>query len=62
MYTDQCILNERIGLARFIEIERQKQGRIQVLWGFKFICNFGALFTKKNTKLGKKVNIFWGPS
>jgi len=47
MYTYQRILNERIGLARFIEIKRQKQGRIQVLWGLKLICNFGGPLYEK---------------
>ena len=61
MYADRCILNERIGLARFIEIKRQKQGRIQVLWGRKLICNFGGPLYEKEYKI-RYEREYLGPS
>jgi len=62
MYTDQYILNERTGLASFIEIKWQKQGRIQVLWGLKLICNFGGPLYEKEYKITYESEYFWGPS
>jgi len=37
------------------------QGRVQVLWGLKLICNFGGPLYEKEYKLGTKVNIFGAP-
>jgi hypothetical protein len=55
-------LNERIGLARFIEIKRQEQGRIQVLWRLKLICNFGGPLYEREYTIRYESEYFGGPS
>jgi len=62
MYTDSRILNERIGLARLIEIKRQMQGNFQVLWRLKLIRNFGGSLYEKEYKIRYESEYFWGPS